>query len=222
MDKGSVRKEVHDWAGLAQALADHPLPGADDDMDLNMTELASVLTVSLPSVKSWLNKADDPMPYVEQGGNGREYVLRLSWCYAWREKQKAEREGRDARLVQLQAQLAGLDTSDAEQGLTAKQVREVAEARIKHAEAARMLGTLTEMDGVYRLIEAIFVILRNTAMGAGDRLERELNLTPAQTRVVERLMEEMLTSASDTIADSVIGQDYTANLDMSRQLVNHT
>lgn len=221
MTDASPVRTVDDWPMLAEALTDHPLVGVDD-LDLNMSELAATFSVSTNTVKNWLNQPDDPMPYVEAGGNGREYVLRLSWCFAWRQRQDAKKTMRTQKLAELQGQFGGLDKTEIEQGLTAKQVRELAEARMAHAAAAKMLGTQTEIDGVYRLLEEVFVIVRNSAMGACDRLERELTLTPAQTRATERVMEEMLISMMDTIQASAIGKDYTPNLDLTRQLVNET
>ncbi|WP_299145989.1 terminase small subunit [uncultured Tateyamaria sp.] len=187
-----------------------------------MSELAGVFGVSTNTVKSWLTQAEGRMPCVERGGNGREYVLRLSWCYAWRQHQDAEKKDRAQNLARLQGTLFGIEDDQADQGLSPKQVREVAEARIKYAEAARVLGTLTEMDGVYALFEQVFVKMRDSAMGASDRLERELGLTAPQARQVDRAMEEMLSSLIEELQDSVIGTGFEANLEMNAQLVNQT
>jgi hypothetical protein len=210
-----------DWPGLDAWLRDHPLPDGND-MDLNMSELSTVFGVSTNTVKSWLTQSDGRMPCVVRGGNGREYVLRLSWCYAWRQHQDALKNNRALDLARLQGQLFGVEPDKAELGLSPKQVREVAEAKIKHAEAGRMLGVLTEMDGVYELFEKVFVKMRNSAMGVSDRLERELGLTPPQARQVERAMEEMLSSLIEELEESVIGKGFTPNLEMNAQLVNET
>jgi len=101
-------------------------------------------------------------------------------------------------------------------------VREVAEAKMKHAEAARMLGTLTEIEDVYRLFDQVFVKMRNSAMGVSDRLERELSLTAPQARQVDRAMEEMLSSLIEELEESVIGKGFKPNLEMNAQLVNET
>jgi len=212
---------VADWPGLADWLVDHPLPEGED-LDLNMTELATVFAISTNTVKSWLTQPESPMPCVEPGGNGREYVLRLSWCYAWRKVQEAKKKSRSLQLTQMQGTLFGVEMDHNDRELTSKQIREVAEARMAHANAAKMLGTLTEIDAVYQIIEEIFVVVRDTAMGACDRLERELSLTSPQTRQAEKVMEEMLTSMGNKLQESVIGHDYTPHLDMTRQLVNKT
>lgn len=223
MSDGMNAKVVEDWPGLAEWLEAY-ISADFVSEDLNMSEMALVMSTSTRSIKTWLSQTENPMPYVEQGTNGREYVLRLSWCLAWQKHQDAKKKSRGDRIAHLQAQLSGLSLDDDQQseGLTPKQVREVAEARIRHAEAGRVLGTLTEVDGVYRLLEEIFIIVRDSAMGACDRLERELSLTPAQTRRAERVMEEMLTAMGDTVNQTVIGKDFEPNLEMSRQLVNRT
>lgn len=207
------------WPGLDEWLKDHPLPDGKD-MDMNMSELATVFGVSTNTVKSWLTQADGRMPCVVRGGNGREYVLRLSWCYAWREHQDALKKNRAQDLARLQGQLFGAAPEEADKGLSPKQVREVAEAKIKHAEAAKMLGTLTELEDSYRLFDQVFVKFRNSAMGMSDRLERELGLSAPQARQVDRAMEEMLTALMEEIEESVIGKGYTPNLEMNPQLVN--
>lgn len=209
-----------DWAGLKDRLARHPLPDSDSDIDLNMSELATVFGVSTNTVKSWLAQSVDPMPCVVKGANGREYVLRLSWCFAWRKHQETQKKNRDMGLARLQGTLFGDVQVVSDEALTPKQVREVSEARMKHAQAAKMLGTLTEIEGVYDLFAKVFEMFRNGAMGMSDRLERELSLTPAQARQVDRAMEELLGSLIESISDEVIGKDFEANLEMNQQLVN--
>lgn len=210
-----------DWPGLGVWLKDYPLPDGND-MDLNMSELATVFGVSTNTVKSWLTQPDGRMPCAVRGGNGREYLLRLSWCYAWRQHQDALKKNRAQALARLQGQLFGVEPDQADQGLSPKQVREVAEAKMKHAEAARMLGTLTEIEDVYRLFDQVFVKMRNSAMGVSDRLERELSLTAPQARQVDRAMEEMLSSLIEELEESVIGKGFTPNFEMNAQLVNET
>ncbi len=210
-----------DWPGLTDWLNDHPLPDADD-MDMNMSELATVFSVSTNTVKAWLTQPDGQMPCVQRGGNGREYVLRLSWCWAWRQNQDAQKKSRALDLARLQGHLFGVEPEQANQGLSPKQIREVAEAKMKHAEAARMLGTLTQIEDVYQLFEQVFVKVRNSAMGMSDRLERELSLTPPQARHVDRAMEEMLTSVIEEVQDSVIGKDFAGDIELNAQLVNET
>ena len=213
--------EITNRKALEAWLKDHPLPDGKD-MDLNMSELATVFGVSTNTVKSWLTQPDGRMPCVERGGNGREYVLRLSWCYAWRQHHDALKKNRLLELAQLQGQLFGVEPDQAEKGLSPKQVREVAEAKMKHAAAARMLGTLTEIDDVYRLFEQVFVKMRNSVMGLSDRLERELGLTAPQARQVDRASEEMLNSLMEELNESVIGDGFTPNFEMNEQLVNPT
>lgn len=210
---------VDDWPGLEDWLAEHPLPDGND-LDLNMSELATVFGVSTNTVKSWLIQPEGRMPCVERGGNGREYILRLSWCYAWKRHQDAQKKNRTQELARLQGQMFGVESDQAQQGLSPKQVREVAEAKIKHAEAARMMGALTEMEGVYRLFEQVFVKMRNSAMGMSDRLERELGLTPPQARQVDRAMEEMLISLNEEVRESLLGKDFVPNLEMTAHVVN--
>lgn len=221
MTETTAETTVEDWPGLVDWLAAHPLPEGKD-MDVNLTELSTVFGVSTNTVKSWLTQTEGRMPYVAKGSNGREYVLRLSWCFAWRQNQEAQKQSRANDLAKLQGQLFGVESDNTDQGLTPKQVREVSEARIKHAEAQKLLGRLTEIEGVYGLFDRVFVMFRDSAMGMSDRLERELGLTPPQARQVDRAMDEMLTALTDGLKEEVIGRDYSPNLELNAQLVNHT
>lgn len=222
MSESVTTLTVADWAELESWLAAHPLPEGVEDLDMNLAELASVIDKSTNAITTWLKQRDNPLPCVSRGGNGREYVLRFSWYHAWKEQGEAQKKDKDQALSRLQGQLFGVEPDRAEQGLSPKQVREVAEAKIKHAEASKMLGTLTELEDVYRLFDQVFVKFRNGAMGMSDRLERELGLSAPQARQVDRAMEEMLTSLIEEIGESVIGTSYQANLDMHPQLVNET
>ena len=145
-------------------------------------------------------------------------MLRLSWCWAWRQEQQAKEENRQAQVAKLQASLFGVPTAATKEVMTPKMVRETSEAALSHARAERERGRLTEMDGVYQVLEGVLVTIRDAAMGMPNRLERELNLTPAQTRIVERAMEEMLDGAHNTIADSILGAGFEPNLDMDPQI----
>jgi phage terminase Nu1 subunit (DNA packaging protein) len=222
MTEPAVALTVDDWPGLEQWLLDHPLPSDMEDTDLNMTEAAQVFGVSSNAVKSWLTQSDARMPCVARGGNGREYVLRLSWCYAWREHLEAAKKQRAQQLSQLQGQLFGGEHEQEEVMLSPKQVKEVAAAKIEHARAGVMMGKLTELENAYQLFERVFIRFRNSAMGMSDRLERELGLTPPQARQVDRAMEEMLSSLIEEVQDTIIGKDFEPNLEMTPQLVNET
>lgn len=205
---------------VAQWLVEHPLPDHIPDMDVNMSEVATVFSVSTNTVKSWLTDPLDPMPCVEKGSNGREYVLRLSWCWAWRQKREAVEAERAGKLALLQSSLFNGSVDDANAGLSSKQIKETAEAALTHAKAARERGRLAQMNDVYQLLERLMVLFRNGALGMPDRLERELGLSPAQTRQVERAMEELLSGLQIEIEDDVLGHAFEANFEMDPQLVN--
>ncbi|WP_147127806.1 terminase small subunit [Shimia ponticola] len=206
-------------ADLDQWLADHPLPDGQECIDLNMTEAAQVFGVSVNTVKDWINDPELPMPVVSRGTNGKQYVLRFSWCYAWRAHREAARADRDRKLASMQASLINIaPASDDAPALTSKQIGEAARAAMDMARAERERGRLTEIDAVFNLLEGLMVTFRNGALGLPDRLERELQLTPPETRKVERALEELLESLGAEISESLIGPAYEANLDMNPQL----
>ncbi len=213
---------VADWPGLEDWLEAHPLPDGVEDLDMNMAELSTVVNVSTNAINGWLKQRDNPLPCVARGGNGREYVLRYSWFHAWKARGEALKKSKDQALAKLQGQLFGVEPEQSANGLSPKQVSEVSEARMKHAQAAKMMGILTELEACYRLFDKVFIRFRDSAMGMSDRLERELGLSAPQARQVDRAMEEMLTSLIEEIGENDIGKGYEANLDMHPQLVNET
>lgn len=206
-------------ADLTDWLAKYPLPEGVEDVDLNMAETAQLFRVSSNAVKDWLSVADDPMPYVVKGAPGREYVLRFSWCWAWRQKREAAEKDRADRLARMQATLFSVPQEADQEALTPKQVKEAAGAALEYARAERELRRLAPMTDVYSLLEQLMVAFRDASMGMPDRLERELTLTPAQTRMVERAYVEMLEGLMVTIQNDMLGADFDADLDMDPQLV---
>lgn len=80
MDSVAAVRSVDDCPGLTAGLVDYPLAELDD-VDLNVTELAMVLSSSVLAVKAWLTKPENSAPFVESGVNAQEHVLRLSWSF---------------------------------------------------------------------------------------------------------------------------------------------
>ena len=125
-----IAVEIDD--ALRSMLERFPMPKGVQDADMNQEEIAQALNTTVNTIAKWIKQ--DDMPVVQQGGNGKAYILRLSHCYAW----KKARDAADSQKVQhnkaqinaLQAEFLGLDTESPMAGLSARQREEMARADI--------------------------------------------------------------------------------------------
>jgi phage terminase Nu1 subunit (DNA packaging protein) len=185
---------------LRAMVARHPLPDGVPDADMSQTEIALALDVSANTVGKWLMLPD--FPVAERGGQGRAHVLRLSHVWAWRHDRAAQEEDRRAQnqtaIAALQASMLNLD-APGEQGLTAKQVKEIAQADLVHSQASVQRRRLVRLEEVIELIEGIMKATRDGVEAMPDRLERELGLTPAQLEKVSAIGDDILNRIADQI-----------------------
>lgn len=203
---------------LAAMLRAYPLPQGVEDADMNQQELAQALSTTVNTVGKWIGAG---MPVVEAGGMGKQYVLRLSHCYAWRRARKAEEDQRDrhnrAQINALQAEFLGFDTNDPAAQLTAKQRAELAEADIKHSRAKQLRRQLVPLGDVVELIEGLFVTIRNAIEGMPDRLERELSLSPEEVVAVQRIGDDILGAMSEQIEEAHLREEDIEEVEVQRQ-----
>ncbi|MBL6427336.1 MAG: terminase small subunit [Maritimibacter sp.] len=182
---------------LAELRAKFPLPDHIKDTPVNRYQLAQAMDVSEPTITKWLQDLENPLPVLEVGGNGREYKFRLADCYAWRmARNDAEQLAKD-EASRSAAQLALLfrnadDGTDPESFLTARQVKDEADADYARNRAAELRGELVRASRVEELFELMIDEFKKSATTLADFCEMEFGLDPAEVEKIQRRADEVL------------------------------
>ncbi|MDS9468202.1 terminase small subunit [Paracoccus sp. MBLB3053] len=207
-------------AELAEKLRRFPLPAGVLDADMNQEEIAQALNTTVNTISKWIR---DGMPVAQVGGNGRAYVLRLSHCWAWRNAREADLASRtrhnEAQISLLRAEFLGVDIDNPAATLSAKERRELAEADMRWSEAQRRRGQLVPLSDVVDLLESIGKIVRDGIESMPDRMERELDLSPAGVATVGRIGADILTAISDRIEEEELQGRDLADIDPGARLM---
>lgn len=181
---------------LQELLARYPLPEGVEDADLNKEELAEALNSSLPTLSRWMSKPG--FPIVQQGGQGKSYIFRLSHVFAWRQAERMSEQMRSKQaresIDRLQASFLGLETEDPRSQMTPEMRKKMAEADFAYSRAKHMRKQLVQLEDVQVLLDDLMRTFRDGAESLADRLERELNLSPAALDVVQRAANDTLTA----------------------------
>lgn len=205
---------------LRAMLREHPLPDGVVDADMNLEEIAQAFDTSVNTVSKWIR---DGMPVAQPGGNGRAYVLRLSHCWAWRQSSEAASAARTQhnanQISMLRAEFLGIEVDNPAAQLSAKERRELAEADMRWSEAQRRRRQLVPLTDVLDLLEALGKIVRDGIEAMPDRLERELDLGPAQVAAVKQLGDDMLNAWADRVEESELRERTVADADLGEQLL---
>ena len=210
-----VTPEVRDMIGQ------HPLPPGVPDDDMNQTDLAAALNVTPNTLSKWLG--DDTFPMVQRGGMGRQYVLRLSHCYAWKMAREAAEHSkrRHTRMAieKMQASFLGMEPSDPGAELSVKDRRALVEYDLARSKAELYRRQLVRLHEVTDLLDSILGIVRNGIEGMSDRLERELGLKPEEVALVERLGSDILNGFVEKIEAAELNEKDIADVMPSNQLL---
>jgi len=218
-------------SALRQILLDHPLPEGVPDADMNQTEIAAALNVSVNTVgkfvarsvlaEEWENEGQ--FPVIEQGGMGRAYVIRLSHAWAWSQHRSASEADRDRRSRQaieaMQATFLGIDLDDQGAVLDPKTRRAMAEADILHSKAAALRRRLVELEEMTELLESVFGIVRDGIEAMPDRLERELGLKPEQVSRVVRIGDDVLQAIIERIEEAELRERDISDVEIHDRLL---
>lgn len=193
--------------GSTLDLSAWPLPDGLDDGVLNRTLLGRAFDVSENTISKWVLQG---MPVEEVGGNGSSYSFRLSHCWAWR-KQREETlrfEKEQAESLAQQAAMAflnlGSDADEGERGLSAKAMKELAEADYQRNRAAELRGELVRASRVQALFEDLIVQFRVTMDTLPDWAEAEFGLTPRQVDAMQKRCDQVLIEAKHAISEHVL------------------
>lgn len=205
---------------LADLLRRFPLPETILDADMNQEEIAQAFGTTVNTVSKWIR---DGMPVAQVGGNGRPYVLRLSHCWAWRKAREADAERRsrhnENQISMLRAEFLGVEVGDQAAQLTAKERRELAEADMRWSEAQMRRRRLVPIEDIVDLLEGLGKIVRDGLESMPDRLERELDLTPAQVAVVAKIGADVLSGIADRIEAEELQDRDVADPDLGARLL---
>jgi len=212
-----IAVEIDD--ALRSMLERFPMPRGVRDADMNQEEIAQALNTTVNTIAKWIKQ--DAMPVVQHGGNGKAYILRLSHCYAW----KKARDAADSQKVQhnkaqinaLQAEFLGLDTESPMAGLSARQREEMARADITWSKAQHMRKQLVPLEDVVSVLEAVCTKVREGIEAMPDRLEREMNLSPAQVALVVRVGKDILQSIHDRIDEAELQERDIPDVEVQKQ-----
>lgn len=183
-----------------------------DEPVLNRGQIAACFDVSENTIDKWIRKG---MPVESKGSNGKSYEFYLSDCKDWRnseiERERETQAAADLFVQQQRAKYLGVKVEDERAGLTASQMREMAQAELLHMQASQKRGTMVHVDEMVDLVDAIFGEVRNALDGFPDWLEREYGLSPEQVEraigYCDGVMQEMhdrLNEARLTPEDGVI------------------
>lgn len=193
--------------GSVLDVARYPLPGdLTDATPLNRTQLATAFRVSENTISKWIGQG---MPVLSEGQNGVAWEFRLSHCWAWRQHRdedlrQAKRQG-DQLAAQAALAFRNLDDdqAEAEGGLNAKQLRELAEADYHRNRAAELRGDLVRSDRVRTVIQDIFVSVRTSITTLPDFAEREFGLSNADVEKLQRRCNDVLVEIRQKIEGEV-------------------
>lgn len=206
---------------LAKMLDQFPLPPGVQDADCNQGEIAQALNTSVNTVAKWIKT--EGFPVAQQGGNGKEYVLRLSHCWAWRRAQEAAADQRSKhnrdQITALQASFLGLTIEDPNAQMTAQERREAAQADIAWSKARHLRRQLVPLADVVDLLEAVCRLVREGLEAMPDRLERELALKPEQVMIVSRTGRDVLQSVYERIDAHELREKDVPDVEVQRQWV---
>ena len=189
---------MHDTQTDIDALMlEYPLPDGTHDAQVNRQQLGLAFNVSENTITKYLARG---MPCIVEGGNGKEYSFSLAQCYAWRRAQDAAsvQQKELATQAALQMSLHFRNSEEGEDGapvLTAKQVKEEAEAEYVRNRAAEQRGELTRARAVAELFEDVLGNFRISITTVVDFCEMEFGLTPEQTDMLQRRTDQVLVDA---------------------------
>jgi len=216
---------------LNAILGRYPLPAGVPDADMTQADLAAAMNTSVNTVGKWLTVAVTAFdwrevrqfPVVEFGGPGKPYVLRLSHAWAWKQNRDSEDRAMSQRsqdaIQAMQASFLNIDIGEDGAVLDPKMRRELAEADLRHSQAAKQRRQLVRLDEIVDLMEAVFAIIRNGIEGMPDRLERELGLKPGEVELVNRVGDDILNKIAEAIEDAELCERDLADVDFGERML---
>lgn len=194
--------------GSVLDVARWPLPdGLDDEVLLNRSQLATSFRVSENTITKWIGLG---MPVDSAGSNGQSYAFRLSHCYAWRmerdEKSRSEKARGDKAAQQAALAFLNVDSGDedAQNVLTASDMRAWAEAEYQRNRASEQRGDLVRVSVVRLLLEDLLMLVTSGIAALPDFAEAEIGLTAVDTVKLQEKCDEVLMEMRNRIEQDLL------------------
>ena len=181
--------------GTLLDVSQYPLPeDIDPDLTCNRGDLAKVVRTTPATISEWVSRG---MPVQSEGRNGVSYEFRVSHCWAWRchdqEISKARDEEHNAKIVQASLAFRNLqDDSRSGEVLTARQIREEAEADIKVQHASELRGDLVRYARVVDLYEGMISAYRNKLSAVVDCAEIEFGRSADEVEKLQGFVDQVI------------------------------
>ena len=173
----------------------HAFPESLKDGILNRAQIATALAVSENTITAWMGEG---MPVLEHGGNGRAYRFQLSACWVWaRNYQEGERQAREtAERIAREAAAAFLNFGEEEdpekQGLSANQMRELAQAELIAMQVNERRGDLVRAGRLRERLADLFAAFQRGMTTLPDFAEREFGLEPKDVQKMQNQCDQTL------------------------------
>jgi len=160
---------------------------------VNLGQLADITGISETSLRKWVRARDD-FPIEKGGSHGVPYEFDVRQVKAWIDRHeaeaRAEREAEAERSRQLRLELFGDDglVAEEQQKLSAREERELIQARIEGLKLAERQGQILVKTEVEQAVAAAFSALRDDLLGLADALAAEFSLSrEARVQLEERI-----------------------------------
>lgn len=164
-------------------------------MKVNMADLADIIGVSLPTIRSWLKKG---LPYVQAGSNGKEWIFDTPNAIQWRLTKQLEEALMTSGAYQINSDQTGSQQASAQE---LKRRRLEAETIIAELDQEKKMIELAEKkkqlvfieDANANIIDAV-TTLRQRLLTIPRRLT-PLVLGETNDRTVHSKIEKEITDA---------------------------
>ena len=189
--------------------------------DLNKTELATWLSISLPTLSRWLVRYGAEFPVLERGTNGKDYrfdpALVSEFLRAKQDEQERSKAEKDEQLAQLKLPF---DLPGAEAPPKGASIRDELEAwklrKVQREEAERS-GLLVPSAQISEAIASTLARLSRDIHAFLRQLGREQNWPDAMIRETERRLTEIQHSSVKEM-DTILRADAASYGENERQL----
>lgn len=172
-------------------------------MNVNRTELAAILGVSMPTITAWLGE-DPPLPYVEGGGKGKPFVFSTTEAIEWWCENKRRRKHTGPSNFD--------GPGDAPESYEEAERRKmIATADKAELELAKAAGRVVEITDVTQSIAEMHVKVRTRLLSIGNKVRVRVTAYFGGDKTAEEavvsVVEEVVTEAIGEIRDDPFGEN---------------
>ena len=172
-------------------------------MEVNRTELAQVLGISMPTVTAWMGEG---MPFKEGGGKGKPFIFDTVECIEWWAENKRRRKRSDTANDPFAEPGEGQESYD-----EADRRKMVATADRAELALAKEAGKVVEIDDVAAVIAEMHVKVRTRLLSVGNKVRVRVSAyfggNKAAEEQVVAAVEEVITDAIAEIRDDPFGEE---------------